>query len=218
MDRKCIKCNEIKNLDEYYKNVNQCKSCLKEYKKNHHLVYKEVIRNKKLLLTEEEKSILKDKKQIYYEKYKENGKVYKNMSDELKINKRECRKVYHKMKMDTDILYRLKHGFQRRLNKSLKKNKFIYSSTFDLLSIIGCSFEEFKLHIENNFEYWMTWENYSKYNGEFNYGWDIDHIIPISFGKSEEQITELNHYSNLQPLCSKINRDLKRNKLNFLHI
>jgi 5-methylcytosine-specific restriction endonuclease McrA len=46
-----------------------------------------------------------------------------------------------------------------------------------------------------------------------NYGWDIDHIIPISSAGSEENIIKLNHYTNLQPLCSKINRDIKKDKL-----
>ena len=58
----------------------------------------------------------------------------------------------------------------------------------------------------------MTWDNYGKYNGELNYGWDIDHKIPISSAKSEEEIILLNHYTNLQPLCSKINRHIKTNK------
>ena len=57
----------------------------------------------------------------------------------------------------------------------------------------------------------MTWENYGLYNGELNYGWDIDHIIPQSYGNTEEEIIKLNHYTNLQPLCSKVNRDIKRN-------
>ena len=59
----------------------------------------------------------------------------------------------------------------------------------------------------------MTWENKSKYNGEFNYGWDIDHIIPLSTAKTEEDIIKLNHYTNLQPLCSKINRHIKSDKI-----
>ena len=61
----------------------------------------------------------------------------------------------------------------------------------------------------------MTWENRGLYNGELNYGWDIDHIIPISSGNTEEEIIKLNHYSNLQPLCSKINRDIKRDRLDY---
>jgi len=58
----------------------------------------------------------------------------------------------------------------------------------------------------------MSWDNHGLYNGEFNYGWDIDHIIPAS---SEEEILRLNHYTNLQPLCSKINRDIKKNNLTY---
>ena len=68
-----------------------------------------------------------------------------------------------------------------------------------------------KLYLENKFEPWMNWDNRGLYNGEFNYGWDIDHIIPISSAESEEDLIHLNHYTNLQPLCSKVNRDIKRN-------
>ena len=59
----------------------------------------------------------------------------------------------------------------------------------------------------------MTWENRGKYNGELNYGWDIDHIIPLATAKTEEDLIKLNHFSNLQPLCSKINRNIKRHKI-----
>jgi hypothetical protein len=61
----------------------------------------------------------------------------------------------------------------------------------------------------------MTWDNYGKYNGELNYGWDIDHITPTSSAKSEEDLYKLNHYTNLQPLCSKINRDVKRHRVDY---
>jgi len=40
----------------------------------------------------------------------------------------------------------------------------------------------------------MSWENYGYY------GWHIDHIIPLSFGKNDKEIYELCHYTNLQPL------------------
>ena len=72
--------------------------------------------------------------------------------------------------------------------------------------ILGCTFDDFKSHIEGNFEPWMNWSNYGKYNGEYEYGWDIDHIIELRAAKTENDILKLNHYTNLRPLDSKINR------------
>ena len=61
-------------------------------------------------------------------------------------------------------------------------------------------------------EPWMSWDNYGKYNGQPEYGWDLDHIIPISSATSENEILKLSHYTNLQSLDSYINRCVKKNK------
>jgi hypothetical protein len=74
------------------------------------------------------------------------------------------------------------------------------------LEILGCSVEEFRNHIENKFQSGMSWENYGYY------GWHIDHIIPLSSAKTEKEIYELCHYTNLQPLWAKENLK-KSNKL-----
>jgi hypothetical protein len=57
---------------------------------------------------------------------------------------------------------------------------------------LGCSFEELKLYLESKFEPWMDWNNQGLYNGEFDYGWDIDHILPISIAITEEDVIKLN--------------------------
>ena len=54
--------------------------------------------------------------------------------------------------------------------------------------IVGCSFEELKLYLESKFETWMNWDNYGLYNGKLNYGWDIDHIIPLCSALKEEDV------------------------------
>lgn len=56
----------------------------------------------------------------------------------------------------------------------------------------------------------MTYDNHGKYNGEYNFGWDIDHIIPISSAKTIEDVIRLNHYTNFQPLDSYENRVVKK--------
>ena len=57
----------------------------------------------------------------------------------------------------------------------------------------------------------MNWDNYGRYNGEYGFGWDIDHIVELKTSQTEEDILKLNHYTNLRPLDSKINR-VDRNK------
>ena len=61
----------------------------------------------------------------------------------------------------------------------------------------------------------MDWDNKGFYDGELNHGWDIDHIIPLDSAKNEEEIIKLNHYNNLQPLCSKKNIIDKNRKLDY---
>ena len=82
--------------------------------------------------------------------------------------------------------------------------------------ILGCSIEEFKLHLESKFEPWMNWDNHGKFTGNYNETWQIDHIVPISSAKTEEEVLRLNNYTNFQPLCSKINLIDKFNKIDYV--
>ena len=103
----------------------------------------------------------------------------------------------------------MKHNTRTLIRNSFKNVGRIKSSK--TADILGCSFEEFKIYLESRWDTWMSWSNRGLYNGNLNYGWDIDHIVPLSSASTEEDVIKLNHYTNLQPLCSKINRDIKRN-------
>ncbi len=121
---------------------------------------------------------------------------------------RNTQKTYENKRFKTDIVFKLKKILNSCINQSLKNSG--YTKISRTHQILGCSYDEFKQHIESKWESWMDWVNYGKYNGELNHGWDIDHIIPISKAKTEDDIIRLNHYSNLQPLCNKVNRDIKK--------
>jgi hypothetical protein len=149
----------------------------------------------------------------------------KNNSERVKQKKKEYREnnktrikeyqnSYFKTKKNNDPLFKLSCNLRVLINVYLKNKGYKKQSKTE--QILGCPFNEFKLYLENKFESWMTWENYGKYNGELNHGWDIDHTTPCSSAKSEEELLKLNHFSNLQPLCSKINRDIKKNDLNYV--
>ena len=154
----------------------------------------------------------KEYEKEYYQKNKnkilEKSKQYFKDNQQLKQEKNNKR---YKERRDNDPIFKLNTNLKRNIRGVLKKNGF--SKKSKTLDILGCSYDDFKKHIESLWEPWMNWDNYGLYNGELNYGWDIDHIIPSSSACSEEDVYKLNHYSNLQPLCSKINRDIKRDNV-----
>lgn len=102
----------------------------------------------------------------------------------------EYNKVYTNRKYHSDPIFRLKLVQRTRARLALK-GKIKSSSTEKLL---GCSFEEFKFHIESKFCDGMNWENMGQ--------WHIDHIIPLSsFDLSKEDHQKVAfHYTNQQPL------------------
>ncbi len=205
MAKICIVCEKKKELKEFDKKKttldgyrNQCMSCL--YKKR---------KERFQLLSDEEKEEYRIKSNERSKKYWKN-----NIEDaDFKLRQKNKRRENHLKRME-DPLYKLKVSFSRRLNKLLKRVECNRSTNKPYyLDKLGCSFEEFKIYLESKFEDWMTWENYGKYNGELNYGWDLDHIIPLSKAKTEDDIYNLSHYMNLQPLCSRTNRDIKKDKI-----
>lgn len=96
---------------------------------------------------------------------------------------------------------RYREDLNFRLAKIIRAR--LYASVFKKGTIrhLGCSIEELKLHLETQFEPWMNWDNYGKYNSKKK-TWQIDHIKPLNaFDLSDEQqLKNACNYSNLQPL------------------
>ena len=139
--------------------------------------------------------------------FQEKQKLYRERNKE-KIQ--SYHRNYVKERKKNDSLYKLKFNTKVLINNIIKNRGFIKKNKTH--EIIGCSYEDFKKYLESKFEPWMSWDNYGLYNGIGNYGWDLDHIIPISSAITENDVIKLNHYTNLQPLCSFINRNVKKNK------
>jgi hypothetical protein len=139
--------------------------------------------------------------------------IDKNRNDkpERKESIRINNGVRNKKRRLEDPIFKASENIRRMIQLSFKGNG--YTKKSKTYQILGCTVEEFKLHLEKQFKPWMNWGNYGLYNGELNYGWDIDHIIPLATTTNEEELLKLNHFSNLQPLCSKINRDIKKHNL-----
>ena len=71
------------------------------------------------------------------------------------------------------------------------------------MELVGCSVQELCNHLEALFEPGMTWDNWGRH------GWHVDHIRPCaSFDLTDlEQQKQCFHYTNLQPMWAKDNRE-----------
>jgi hypothetical protein len=233
--KECSCCKIVKPLIEFKPRKlskdgyhNQCLICIKEkdriyYENNKESILEKCKKYRSVSPKKDRSSYIKN----YREKNKDKLKEYRknrylnNKDKENEYNKnyrlnnkdyfREYDNSYKKNRMNKDIVFKLGRNIRGLITSSINKKGF--KKNTKTFNILGCSFEEFKTYLESKFEPWMNWDNKGLYNGELNYGWDIDHIIPSSSAKDEDDVIRLNHYTNLQPLCSKVNRDIKKDKI-----
>ena len=238
----CIKCNIEKkiNSDNFHKEKrckdgyrNVCRECINaryrelnkigsprfERKKERMRQYMKNKRATDPLFGKKERVRKKTERKDPLTKKQINRRKYERRKERMKTDseyrEKMNRKVYErrKRKMKNDLVYRLKIKLRKKIRKSLTNNGYTKNSkTYDIL---GCSYKDFKIYIESQFENWMNWDNYGLYNGKKNYGWDFDHIVPLSSAKCEEDIIKLNHHTNIQPLCSYVNRYIKKDNINY---
>ncbi len=211
--KKCRTCNRKKDLSEFslreiskdgYRN--SCKLCL--YEKN-----KLYVQNNKEMINKRTKEWCKNNK----EKLKENVKEFHLKNPEYRkryqLNNKDKINERNKNRRKFDVHFKLKENIRNLIKNSIKF--YGGKKNTKTVQILGCTNEEFKLYLESKFEPWMNWYNYGNPKDgvlELNKTWDIDHMIPLSSSKSKEDLIKLNHYTNLQPLCSYNNRIIKRHR------
>lgn len=178
----CSRCKVVKPVTEFHKN---------SYRK---VGYKPECKQCKSLVTKLYREKNKEKLNEYnknYRKLKEEGHVFDNsiLSDEerrIRHNKR-CR-VYTKNRLENDALFKLKVN----IRSSIARSFTLYKKSKKYEEILGITYEEFKSYIEDLFLDGMSWNNYGE--------WHLDHKTPLSWANTEEEVYELNHYTNFQPL------------------
>lgn len=123
-----------------------------------------------------------------------------NRTQEEVLTDREYNRKYQATRKKNDPLFKLSGNIRTLICNSIVEQGFKKNSKTS--KILGCGFEEFKKHIENQFTEGMSWDNYGD--------WEYDHKTPLSWAKTEDEIIALNHHSNFQPLW----REDNRSKLN----
>jgi len=195
----CTKCKVEKNFVEFSKDKSrkdglfpQCKICKRiDNKKTYSKNRDKIIYNSKKWI-DNNKEARKEYRRQYNLKNKEIEN--KKCNEWYRKNKHKVNKWY-KNKIATDPLFKLTSNIRTLIRISIKGKG--YTKKSKTYQILGCTFEEFKQHLENKFTEGMTWDNAGK--------WHLDHIYPVSRATDEQHLIQLNHYTNFQPLWAKDN-------------
>lgn len=188
----CKQCNLDKEISEYSKCGSykdqiyyrpECKECTRKY-------------------------LSSDVGKAAQEKYRNspNGKLVKQayrQTEKYIIKRKEYDKIraltpekklqqiqYKQKRFNSDPIYKLGLYMRNRIGNCLKRNKWRKDNR--TVTYIGCDFAYLKQIIESKFTEGMSWDNYGK--------WHIDHVIPLSSAKTPDELYNLCHYTNLQPL------------------
>lgn len=213
----CSKCEEEKNICEFGNSKSSkdgllycCKKCNRErgkkYTKENYQKRLEQTRNwtrknpqwvynRHKKWREQNRDKLNEMKREWLKKNPEKRKQYRK-------NYKPRKNEHKKERRHTDIIFHITNKMRTRLWKYLKIHNIKKNNT--TFEIVGCTPEQLKEHLEKQFTKGMSWENRKE--------WHIDHIIPLSSAKTEEELLKLFHYTNLQPLWATDNIK-KGNKL-----
>jgi len=205
MNTKICNCCKIeKDINDYHNHKRfidgkhpTCKECVKLQSKNYYT------KNRKLILNKSVEKRKTENYQLKRKEYIENTKKDRRFKDRAyKLRHRDRilleKKDYYNRKKN-DPIFALTKRLRAGIYRSLRGTKLKAS-----LDILGCTQEEFKIHIESQFTEGMSWDKLSELH--------IDHIIPISSAETIDDLYKLNHYTNLQPLWAKDNL-IKYNKI-----
>ena len=130
---------------------------------------------------------------------KDTVKKYRNSNKE-KFKKYQ--RDYARRKRKENVAYKLSSNTSRAIRYCL----FTYAKiekTLPTFEALGYSVEQLKEHLEKQFEPWMNWNNYGKFD-KYKKTWQIDHIVPASSfiyaSMQDEQFKKCWALENLRPL------------------
>lgn len=188
----CKECQSRRNKEYRLKNAEKINKQRKEYRENNREHIKELRKNEYLK---------------YYSKNKEKINEKRRMQYKLDTNNQHLKKrIYHKIKKETDKLYAFKKEIRSLISNSLKRNG--YKKETRTQKILKTNYENAVKHLLQTFE------------NNYGYKWDgiepvhIDHKMPLATAKTEEEVIKLCHYTNLQLLKAEDNLK-KGSKLNW---
>lgn len=221
--RKCTTCLVEKPISQFYKKSDgyaaKCNICMPIYMKalyqkhidhrrnqakNYAIKHKDIISKRAKTYRENNKEERCKKTKEWRDKNIEHCRNYrKKNAEKMAITSRNSRrKRYNELK--NDVMFKLRALLKSRIRSGITGKGWCKKKSS--AEILGAPLEVVRKYIERQFKKGMTWENHGLNT------WHIDHKIPLSTAKTEEEMITLCHYTNLQPLWAKENLE-KWNKI-----
>jgi hypothetical protein len=191
MEKKCKKCNAVKDVSEFSKRKsskdgfrNECRVCCKEYREANKDKAKQYRETNKEKSKEANKEYYNSNKDKYKQNYKINiEKIREYNKNYAKANRSNLRKNENE-RLETDSLFKLKKYTRSAIKRYIEGTKSKRTR-----EIIGIGFKEFQDYLEV----------------EYTEGMHLDHIVPLSWANNDEEVYILNHYSNFQIITAEEN-------------
>lgn len=178
----------LKEYSKEFRNNN------KEYYNNYNKEYKKTHKEEISGYNKEWLENHRNERRAYKKKYRIENKDLINSS----------RRIYQRKRLENDKLYKLKHQLRHLIGRSFERRGYKKNSKTE--EIIGCDFDTFIKYLLETYKknYGVEYDNKEKVH--------IDHIIPLSKAKTEEEVIKLCHYTNLQLLKAKDNIEKSDNE------
>lgn len=164
----CSDCKIAKSRDYYYPNAKKWDGITN--------ICKECNKKRDKLKDKEKEKI---RRRVKYLKYKEKEIQKSN--------------IYKANRSKVDPNFKLIRTLRVRHSSAVKAAGA--NKTFRTTKLLGCTAQQLKQHIENQFTIEMNWDNYGSF-------WHLDHIYPLAMidWNDPEQVNNVCNYKNLQPL------------------
>lgn len=153
-------------------------------------------------------NLVKKMRRKYY--LRNRNRILGVVNNYTKLNRKTIRRRRNIMRQNrrkVDAAFRLRDNLSRSIREALKKSGSMKNNV-SCLKFLPYSIQELKTHLEKQFESWMNWQNWGKYDPIVR-TWQIDHIVPqasLSYiSMTDKNFEKCWALDNLRPLSAKQN-------------
>lgn len=114
------------------------------------------------------------------------------------VSNRQCVVCNAEKARERELLRGCQDPSFRMYRNTLRRTGMALRGRASPVAAVGCSHPKLSDHIARQFRPGMSWGKYRQ--------WEVDHIVPLGAAASLEDLIQLCHYTNLQPLWKRENR------------